>query len=311
MNKRKEKKLAKYYSAIDALPATRGTGNYNANISSVTAHGIHLNLSVDDIKHDLTIRGKGCYQVNEVENAYRSSIRNGATAWNFNQEPVFQRLPYQESSLIQPTIDRKIKTVNHLAEIMDLLEVSPYRLLDTPQDDLTLILQYGFKSDEYVFIGDTYDTEVIKVEQALKQTDKLRTKPFFCINPFTGRQAETNNGRLSYRAEKAISFVRYMLIEMDETTIAQQVGFWIEHIKSLPVFAIIDSGKKSLHGWIKVDCSPNKWDINRNKVFDVFKPFGIDKACKNKSRLSRTASHHRDGGRQQCLLYFNPQYGVA
>ena len=311
MSKLKEKKIEKYNHSIDALPSIRGTGSYNASICSVVMHGIHLGFTVDEIKHDLKFRGRGCYQQNEIENAYRSCLRTGAAPWDFeNNNTASYVRPETLCPLSKPNIEHKVKIIDKKAEMMELIEASPYRLVDEPNNDLSLILEYGFNDDEHIFIGDKFDTNVYKVKDAKRSTDFLRTKPFTCINPFSGKQSETNNGKLSYRSERSISHVRYMLIEMDETTIEKQVGFWLEQIKKLPVFAIIDSGKKSLHGWLKVDCEPDEWDNQRNKLFDLFKPYGIDKACKNKSRLSRTASHDREGGRKQCLLFLNTKYGV-
>ena len=313
MNNNKSNKLARYYKAIDALPSVRGTGNYNAKISSVTAHAINLGLSVAEVKQDLQSRGRGCYQQHEIENAYRSSQRNGFVVWDFDTEfcrpqPLFNG---KYSSVIKPTITRKVIAIDSEEIAMELIEHSPYRLIDNPCNDFLLVLKYGFTPEEYVFIGDTYDTTVFKVSEVLNHKHTVIDKPFTCINPFTGLRSETNNGKLSYRAESSISHVRYMLIEMDDTSIEKQVGFWLEQIKKLPVFVIIDSGKKSLHAWIRVDCTPTEWDITRNKVFDVFSSYGIDKACKNKSRLSRTAGHYRNGGRQQCLLYLNPNCGAV
>ena len=311
MNRREENKLARYHQAIDNLPSVRGTGSYNAGICSVTMHGIHLGLSVNEIKQDLKIRNRGCYQPNEVENAYRSSLKNGASAWDFessvNNRTVFSGTPLNTQ---EPVIERKVRIINREEYTMELIESSPYRLLDDPDRDLELILEYGFKSDEFVFIGDKFDTAVYPVSYTLENITSMRNKPFTCINPYTGQQEETNAGKMSYRAEKAVSHVRYMLIEMDDTSMPQQVGFWMEQIKKLPVFTIIDSGSKSLHGWVKVDCTPDEWDRKRNEVFNIFKPYGIDKACKNKSRLSRTASHNRKGGRKQSVLYLNIKHGA-
>ena len=311
MNAIYERKSERYRNSIMSLPAARGTGSYHAGLCSVTAHGIHLGFTVEEIKRDLTSNGRGCFQRTEVEDAYRSCVSKGCVKWDFDKplrKDVFSGLP--QSKTIQPTIDRVVRNEKVEKEMMELIESSPYRLLDNPSRDLGIILEYGFKPEEYVFIGDTYDTDVFKVSDAMSDIQRLRLKPFTCVNPFSGNPEPTNDGKLSRRSDKAVSKVRYMLIEMDDTTISEQVGFWLSGIDKLPVFAIIDSGKKSLHGWVKVDCSIDEWDSQRDDLFKLFEPFGIDKACKNKGRLSRTAGHDRKNGHRQNLLYLNPKQGA-
>jgi hypothetical protein len=77
-----------------------------------------------------------------------------------------------------------------------------------------------------------------------------------------------------------------------------QIKFWAA--VKLPVCALIDSGGKSIHGWIDVQRlvnvdSPERWETEiKQRLYDrILKPMGVDGACSNPARLSRLPGHHR------------------
>jgi hypothetical protein len=78
------------------------------------------------------------------------------------------------------------------------------------------------------------------------------------------------------------------------------------------VVALLDSGGKSIHGWIRIDAeNAGQWEERVEvKLFDILTAVGADKACKNESRLSRMPGHFRsEKGRWQRLIYLNPVGG--
>ena len=88
--------------------------------------------------------------------------------------------------------------------------------------------------------------------------------------------------------------------------------FWGAALNELPVVALIDSGNKSLHAWIRVPDvhTFEEWKIKIEQKFfeQCLKPLGIDTACKNPSRMSRLPGCIRkETGRWQRLLYLNPE----
>jgi len=70
---------------------------------------------------------------------------------------------------------------------------------------------------------------------------------------------------------------------------------------------LIDSGGKSIHAWIRVDCPDrNAWEraIEQELFGQWLAPMGVDLACRNESRLSRLPGHYRvDTGNRQRLLF--------
>lgn len=74
----------------------------------------------------------------------------------------------------------------------------------------------------------------------------------------------------------------------------------------LPVSALIDSGNKSLHAWIRVDAPDEvKYRLRVDAVYERFKHLNLDRQNRNASRLSRCPDGYRQVGtelRRQRLL---------
>jgi hypothetical protein len=63
----------------------------------------------------------------------------------------------------------------------------------------------------------------------------------------------------------------------------------------LPLAAILDSGNKSIHGWVRVDAPDRQeYDHRRGMVWDYFKGHNLDPQNKNPSRYSRAPSVERN-----------------
>jgi RecA-family ATPase len=90
----------------------------------------------------------------------------------------------------------------------------------------------------------------------------------------------------------------------------QQIQFWAG--APVPVVALIDSGGKSIHGWVRIDAAnADEW-VRRveNRLFALLTAVGADGACKNEARLSRMPGGIRaETGRCQHLLYLSPAGG--
>jgi hypothetical protein len=89
-----------------------------------------------------------------------------------------------------------------------------------------------------------------------------------------------------------------------------QILFWAG--VPAPVVALVDSGGKSIHGWIRIDAvNADEWTQRvERKLFSLLTVVGADGACKNEARLSRTPGHFRaDKTKWQRILYLNPVGG--
>jgi hypothetical protein len=72
-----------------------------------------------------------------------------------------------------------------------------------------------------------------------------------------------------------------------------QYGALVE--SGLPITAILDSGDKSIHGWVRIDAPDrNEYDRRREIVWDYFKAWNLDTKNKNPGRYSRCPSVERN-----------------
>jgi hypothetical protein len=186
------------------------------------------------------------------------------------------------------------------------MESSPIRLTESPDNDGYLLLNTLYQPDDHLFIGDVFDRDVKQVSEWYG--DNLTKYPHIIPNPMTGEAGMTDMAKISYRCEATVADLRYAVCEMDDVPLEKQVAFWMRCIEAgIPVSAVIHSGSKSLHGWVRVNCGEDaeKWDKDvRGWLFETFGArYGLDAACKTKARLSRLPGHHRDGKEQQRLLY--------
>ena len=96
---------------------------------------------------------------------------------------------------------------------------------------------------------------------------------------------------------------RHCLLEFDNISIKEQ---WLLFVKSnLPCAAVIYSGKKSLHAWVKVDAKDRKeYDERVNLVYNHSQDYKPDPHNRNPSRFSRCPDAQR-GDTHQMLLALN------
>jgi len=116
---------------------------------------------------------------------------------------------------------------------------------------------------------------------------------FIRVNPMT------ENGS---KNEDVASF-RHVLIESDKTPKALQ---WAAIVASrLPISAVVDSGGKSLHAWVRVDAENAEEYRARAKraadAMDAFEGVEVDRSCLNPARLARLAGCARGESRQELI----------
>ncbi|MBT5709284.1 MAG: hypothetical protein HOI66_23425 [Verrucomicrobia bacterium] len=104
-------------------------------------------------------------------------------------------------------------------------------------------------------------------------------------------------------ADKNVSAFRFCLLEFDDVPLELQLSLLAK--LPLPIAAIISSGGRSYHAWIRLNAPT--WDGYKNEVAELYKRmgrFGVDEKNKNASRLSRLPGAFR-GDQQQELFYLN------
>ncbi len=181
--------------------------------------------------------------------------------------------------------------------------------------DALAVLRALWEPDEFLFIGDTYKREVRTVREHIRRLEQGEAVPPLIIpNVLCGRAVPNpkDNGKLSARCDEAVVGFKYAVAEMDDVSREAQLQFWAG-FTSAPIAALVDSGGKSIHAWLWVDCKNREaWerDVEQGLFERVLIPLGCDRACANESRLSRLPGHYRAEKRAwQKLLYLNPEAG--
>jgi len=93
---------------------------------------------------------------------------------------------------------------------------------------------------------------------------------------------------------------RHALVEFDDIETLEEQWHLINESK-LPCTAVMTSGNKSLHAWVRVDAKDRAEFDNRMKMLCDHLEDHIDSANKNPSRLSRLPNSRRFDSRQELL----------
>ena len=302
--------LEKYHSALRNFPAP-GQGKRHAylltcaNLGSLA--GIPSEQLIDEILVHVPLGGRRVTRM-EVTNTVATAYRDRAEGYKRTFAPKPKPKPRSDADRFWGEARALYGDCDPIGE---LWERSPVALDFPPQEGRTHLLAALYAEDEHIFIGGAKERGVpgdnLRTARAWRDFINAGGKlgPHIMINPLSGKKAETRSGSMSYRCDAAVSAHRYCLVEFDGIPIEDQALFWL-HAR-LPVAAIIDSGGKSLHGWIRLDCPDSQtWDREIRPFYDnVVVPLGADRACKNPARMSRTPGVLR-GDRYQRLLYLAP-----
>lgn len=191
-------------------------------------------------------------------------------------------------------------------EETDLLNSSPIAIPTDIRGHAQLLLDTLYESTDVIFIGDKYDKLPKRAHEWRGVAHKF---PHIMLNTLSGEPAQTQDGKPSYRCDACVTRFKYALIEFDNLSRGEQLAFWAAI--PLPIVALIDTGGKSIHGWIKVSGISSLEEWNTNIKLKLYKqrlePLGVDKTCANASRLSRLPGHFRTEKQHfQRLLYLNP-----
>ena len=229
-----------------------------------------------------------------------------------------------------PVIAPEIVVSNWLAGFSctetDLFEKSPVALSPNWEDDGILLLRTLFNPGEKInFVtefkihvkadgetkanpigfGETIERDALISIWDTEGMPKSEAGGWMRINPM-------DNGI----TDLAVQSFRHALIEFDTIPLELQLSF-LARIK-LPIAAILTSGGKSVHAWVRVDADNfDEYTSAVSIMRDALTPYGIDRANKNPARLSRLVGVTRDiGGAQdprQRLIYLNsnPSAGIS
>lgn len=230
-----------------------------------------------------------------------SEIEDGVAAGFRAVQGGEKKKKYSRPAIDSSVLHRFIQDGRGATEA-DISARSPIPVETSPVRSAAQVLEAHYAPDEFIFIGD--DTTPGRKGENIRSCDEwvslLRRSEFvpwpkIMVNPLTGRLGPKKSGGESLRADSCVAFHRFVLGEFDNLPISDQLAFWMA-VPHLPVAALILSGKKSIHAWIRVDCKDSEeWEAKvKGKLFPgYFAPLGMDASCSNASRLSRMPGHLR------------------
>ena len=242
-----------------------------------------------------------------VEKAVRDcgGFKNGRGSY-----PIFVRRPPTKTFDASAFMAARLSEAEGIGEA-DIWERSPVLINWPPEQDAVELLARLYDPSDVLFIGDQYSTHVKPVAGWLTDLQAGQSIPPHIIpNPMTGLEALNKNGELSFRCDASVKSFRFAVGEFDVLSREDQLRFW--WAVNLPICALIDSGNKSFHAWIKIDgiSTTDQWDAQvEEQLFRHYLiPLGCDEQCRTESRLSRLPGHFRtEKKRWQRILYLCPE----
>jgi hypothetical protein len=205
----------------------------------------------------------------------------------------------------------------------DLWHVSPWRPLEDWNLDSMMLLAALYGKAEYInVVTDFTIDEGGKANprgtgRILLRDDWLRilrdrgtpqSKAGAWIRPNPVK--ERGSGKDGAITDADVTSYRLALIESDLLPVELQLSLWAR--LPLPIAAIIASGGRGPHAWVKVDCADaEEYQAKVERIYSLLTRFGICPSNKNPSRLSRmpgaqrAIGAHADG--RQRLLYLNDE----
>ena len=202
----------------------------------------------------------------------------------------------------------------------DVWEASPIRLLDEADHDPILFLSTLYEPKDLIWIGRRHQAGIIgdtvrtRDEWIIYYRNGGTSSPHIILNPLSGRAAPTKNkDGTTLRGDSSVLSYRYCLAEFDTLSREDQIRFW--SAAQLPIVALIDSGGKSIHAWLRIAKlaavkTAEDWQTHiKGRLYDrLLTPIGVDGACSNPARLSRLPGHFREEkGAWQRLLWLSPE----
>ena len=309
----------RYRHALAAIPAPGYGRGCHPYLLTVANHGVMAGLRDDQLFRDIRASippGRRRVPDSDIRTTIGRARRDQRHPRRCTQPSRPAPRPFDGAAYRQRLIDR----ANGAGE-PDLWDFSPVRF-DWPPGtrDAVTLLTALYQPHEVLYIGDTYGRQVATVDAWLHwlQDQPHAPWPHIMPNPVDGQTHETKNGKISLRCDAAICTFRFVLVEFDDLPREDQEAFWFTVIwdKLMPVAALIDSGGKSIHAWLRVDLPDrDSWDkLVRHELYGDqgrLTRLGADRACCNPARLSRLPGHFRQDkagapGRWQRLLYLAP-----
>jgi hypothetical protein len=301
-------RIERYRDALQNLPESGG-GGCHAALLGVANLGRLAGVNRNQIGQDLAAHVHGTRKVTARERWDAVNKAFDSNTLYVSTRTATPRPAVDGAKLLDAIVKR-----GGAFDEAALWESSPVRIDWPPERDGIEVLPRLYRPEHHLFLGTRFDFcagHVLPVSEWITRFERGISIPEHIVpNPLSGKLCPTKDGKRSYRADSCVAQFRLATVEFDTMPRDKQIQFWAG--APLPVVALIDSGGKSIHGWIRVDAAnADEWTRRvEEKLFSHLTSVGVDGSCKNESRLSRMPGHFRaEKGRWQRLLFLNPTGG--
>ncbi len=243
------------------------------------------------------------------------------------REPAVSAAPIKGGYSPRPDAGASYRIASSVPSMCPLEDAEPISLPDRIECGFEKLAMAAFEEGEGICIGGTFEDddgnhkpesgvtlsrekwlEKVNSKRAAGDLGKVLTGKngiFIRVNPMRVDPKSKNS-------DSDVSALRHILVEFDLDQSGnripkdRQLGAILA--SNLPVTAVLDSGNKSIHAWVRVDAKNRaEYDIRVQEVYSAF-GCGVDLANKNPSRYSRCPDGLRtENGKveRQSLLMLN------
>jgi hypothetical protein len=228
--------------------------------------------------------------------------------------------------------DPDLKRINAIVlpgpGLYDALEQSPRRF-DVGDSPCEEVIDIALPGDPFLCCG--LDNYIFASRRREIWRGHLHRLPLMVANPMLRAFGYTQEGKLSQHTKEATARPIYQPVEFDfteydddgnETIWAPSIRKWktegltvfdataaliLYLARLLPLFLIVFSGNKSLHGWFLVQGMTSE---ARKGFMDEAIKLGACSSTAGKSQFVRIPGGRRQNGAEQTVFYFNPANAV-
>ena len=286
---------AKYEAALTAF-VQPGNREYTATKGMLTVWAGRAGMSEADVLADVHALGITTHD-GVIKSGFASAIKKGIVQVDGRsiRTKISPRVHRRAAPLPCPCETSHVRTL--IAAGLDM---------DTPDKLRTLspvpLLASGEKwarhmTAEMMFVRLFAPTDVVRLRQT--KDDHYRSKPganmmpvadwlkgrvhpadhaeIVRVNPLTGREGKTTDGKPSFDAETCVADFRHMVFEFDDMPLADQCRFWAGFVRrnsklTRYLVCLVLSGGKSIHGVIRANApDAETWKSHKAQIGRLFR----------------------------------------
>ena len=303
---------------VEKMPGGISGANGSGATFAVACKLVEFGLSPDDAWALLLEYNQRCqpqWSEHELRHKLEDAFRRANPRHDFNSRASRYRFDRTPKAKIDPATAVENFLHGFKCDEVDLWEVSPVRPPDDWTRDALALLAFLYDRGEQINfvtayqldgdkarpsgIGETVERDAL-IARWRKQMPRSEAGGWLRMNPMDGQGV----------ADLNVMAFRFALIECDGIPFELQMPLLAK--LPLPIAAILSSGGRSLHAWVKIDAA-NADEFRRDvsRMLALLAKFGVDTKNKNPARMSRLPGvvrqigAHGDG--RQRLFYLNPE----